>query len=260
MATTDRTIRSTATITRTDPAAPRGLRRHLDAVHRRFLPTLALAASIALIGLAVPRTIAAWEAMTATATLEMLRMGSPVQAKDLAAGGAALRNALKWQSTAGRFTDLALLEMLEASDLPGASAAREQKLAEAEWHVTTGLAANPANPYAWFWLAIVKEMRDAPPRDVAAALVQSLDVGPNARNLWIPRAGMLLSYWRNLNVDELLAMRAHLHSIWIANNALRLPLLEAAVRAGQVPMLGWALGNDPEAELEFNKLRHTLSK
>ena len=72
-------------------------------------------------------------------------------------------------------------------------------------------------------------------------------MAPNVPQLWIPRATMLLHYWRYLTIDELLAMRAQLHTIWTNSKAMRLPLLMAAARVGEAPMISWGLGDDPPA-------------
>lgn len=207
-----------------------------------------------LLYLAVPRTIAAWAALEAQPPLEKLQDGKSPSAEELVRGVAGLQQALTWLPSARLSTDLALLELAQATSLPIDDPARKRLLAESEQRLLVGLSENPANGFAWFRLALVRELSEASPRQIAAALAQSLDMAPNARKLWLPRAAMLLAYWRYLTPDELPAMRAQLRTIWTAHEAFRLPLLQEADRLGQRLMLLWALGDDKATLQELESL------
>jgi hypothetical protein len=215
----------------------------------------------ALLVLGVPRTIAAWEALAAHPALEKLEVGKARPSdEELAEAVAGLERAVAWVPSARRYSDLAFLEVEQLLRQPPDSAQRAVLLARAEQHLVDSLLANPADGFAWLRLAIVREQRGAPPREIAIALAQSLDVAPNVRQLWLPRATMLLGYWRAFTVEELLAMRAQLRTIWTMGKALRLPLLYVAEGLGQTPMIGWAIGDDPAAQAEFDKLNESLPK
>jgi hypothetical protein len=215
----------------------------------------------ALLVLGVPRTIAAWEALAAHPALEKLEVGKVRPSdEELAEAVAGLERAVAWVPSARRYADLAFLEVEQVLRLPADDARRAALLARAEQHLVDSLLANPADGFAWMRLAIVREQRGASPREIAVPLAQSLDVAPNVRQLWLPRATMLLAYWRFLTVDELLAMRAQLRTIWTMGKALRLPLLHAAEGMGQTPMIGWAIGDDPPAQADFEKLKENLPK
>lgn len=249
-------MRSIAITTRTDPAGSRWPARI-----RRFTPALLSAAlGLALLWLAVPRTVAAWATLDAQPALEKLQSGKLPTDAELSLGVAGLRRAIGWVPSARRLTDLALLEFEQALRLPADASARAALLAQSERDLVEGLAANPVNGFAWLRLAAVRELREAPPRQIAAALVQSLDMAPNMRKLWLPRAAMFLSYWPLLNEDELPAMRAQLRTIWVTDKALRIPLLQEADRRGKTLLIAWALGDDPEAFAEFQRLVATLPK
>lgn len=222
---------------------------------------LTAALGVALVVLGVPRTIAAWEALAAHSALEKLEIGkvTPSDA-ELAEAVAGLERSVAWVPASRRFADLAFLEVEQVLRLPVDDPERAALLARAEQHLVSSLLANPADGFAWLRLAIVREQAGMPPRQIAIALAQSLDVAPNVRQLWLPRAMLLLSYWRYLTVDELLAMRAQLRTIWTVGKAMRLPLLDAADRLGEAPLISWGIGDDRAGQAEFEKLSENLPK
>jgi hypothetical protein len=242
----------------TDSAVPRQRKtRNNRFVARRDLPAIVLSAGLAitLLALGVPRSVAAWASLAADPPIEKLQTAKTPTDAELAEGIAGLQRALAWVPSARRMTDLALLEAEQALRLSGEDPKRAEAFARAERHLVDGLMANPADAFAWVRLAFVREQLGAPDRKIAEALAQSLDVGPNIRSLWIPRATMFLTYWRYLTVDELPAMRAQLRTIWTANEAMRLELLQAVVRTEQVPLITWALEDDATAQEGFEMLK-----
>jgi hypothetical protein len=205
--------------------------------------------------------MAAWEALGARPTLEKLEIGKARPSdQELAEAVAALERSVAWVPSARNNADLAFLEVEQVLRLPADDAGRAGLLSRAQQHLVDSLTANPADGFAWLRLAIVREQGGAPPRQIAVPLAQSLDVAPNVRQLWLPRAIMLLRYWRYLTVDELLAMRAQLRTIWMVDKAARLPLLHAAENMGQAPMISWAIGDDRSAQAEYEKLKENLPK
>jgi hypothetical protein len=228
-------------------------------VGRAIVLLITSALGLALLGLAIPRTVAAWMSIEAQPALDALQNGKRPADAELARGVTALQGAILWAQSARRLTDLALLELEQAERLPAGDPARASLLARAEDHLVGGVTANPANGFAWLRLAIVRELRQEPPRLVASSLVQSLDVAPNMRKLWLPRASMLFSYWRHLMVDELVAVRVQVRTIWFSDKAMRLALLQQADRSGQVLLIPWAIGEDAQALAEFDLLRQSLA-
>lgn len=221
--------------------------------------TAALGAALLVLG--VPRTIAAWEALAAEPALEKLQVGRKrASDAELADAVDGLERSVAWIPSARRFADLAFLEVEQAIRLPLEDPKRTVLLASAEQHVIKSLVANPADGYAWMRLAIIRELTGAPPRQIAVALAQSLDVAPNVRQLWIPRATMLMTYSSHLTAEELPAWRSQLRNIWTYGRAVRLPLLQTAIRLGQVETVSWGIGDDPPAQEEFEKLRDILLK
>ena len=212
------------------------------------------ALGLALLVLAVPRTIAAWSALGAGPALDKLLVDKSPYDAELAAGVVALERSISWTPSGRRLTDLALLEAVQAERLSPGSPRREELLAQSERHLVDGLIADPADGFAWLRLAVVRELRAAQSRQIAAALVQSLDVAPNMRRLWIPRAGMMLRYWQSLEIDELLEMRGQLRTIWTVPS-YRQPLLQAADMVAAAEIVEWALIGETSAEAEYDQLR-----
>ena len=209
-----------------------------------------------LLVLAIPRTVAAWASLAAEPAIEKIQLGKTVSEAELEVGTAGLQRALAWTSSARRLTDLALLELVRAEGLGYLDHRRAKLLAEAEEHVTAGLMSNPANGFAWLRLAVIRELRGAHGREVASALAQSVDMAPNMRRLWIPRCGLILRYWGAFTEDELLSMRRQIRTIWSVPGE-RTALLAVAMSSGHDVMIGWALADDPEAFLEFMRIRRS---
>lgn len=208
--------------------------------------------------LAVPRTLASWADLPAQAALLKLRDGKEPSDRDLKEGASGLERALHWVPTGRRLTDLGLLEFAQGQRLPPSDTARATLLASAERHVADGLAADPVDGFAWFRLADLRALRQAPPREVAAALAQSLDMAPNARRLRLARATLCLAYWRAFTFEELLAVRAQLRTIWATDIALREPLLQGALQARGLPVLLWALDDKVPSEADIQSLKATV--
>lgn len=212
---------------------------------------------ILLMTLAVPRTIAAWSAFAARPALDTIFNGRTPSDSDLNAAVLELEYAVSWSSSGGRLTNLALLRAVQAERLPFDSPQRQELLMQAEDLLIRGLSDNPADGYAWLRLAVVRSLLGAESRRVVDALMQSVDTAPNARHLWLSRIEMILRYWPDFSVDELLMMRSQIRTIWTAPH-YRLPLIRAADAEGQALMVRWALYGDPSIEAEYQKLESQL--
>ena len=215
---------------------------------------------LALLGLAIPRTVAAWASIETQPALEKFWAGKAPSDAELAAGVAGLRRALVWVPSPRRLTNLALLELEQARSRKFADPERGVLLASAEQHLVDGLIANPADGIAWFRLAVVRQMRVGTGRAISVALMQSLDMAPDMRLLWLPRIGMFLVYWRTLKDDELAALRSHLRTIWSADPNIRVPLLQLAQSYGELPVISAALESDAQAKGEFGRMMSLLPK
>ncbi len=209
---------------------------------------------LALIALALPRTVAAWAALPSQPAIEKIGNDQRPPLDEVEAGIEALKKAIGWVPSGKRLTDLALLEVELLQRLPEDDARRADLVAAANRHLVEGLTLNPVDGYAWLRLAIVRRLKGEEGRRVAEALVQSIDVAPNNRGLWLPRMEYLFAYVRYLEGDEILALRAQIRTLWATGPEYRIPLIQAVQQLGYTSLLVWAVSEDPTATAEFERL------
>lgn len=193
------------------PAAPKAT----PARRRRnnFFWLLGAAVGLGLVGLGLPRTIAAWAELAAVPAIDALDGGyypSQAQSAEAIAG---LKRAIAWVPSGPRLNLLGRVEF-ERAKLAAPGPERTALLAEAERTLTEGLLAEPTDGFSWVRLAMVRELRGASGREIASALAQSLDVAPNARALWLWRAPLLLKYGSSFTAEELPAVLNQLRTLW----------------------------------------------
>lgn len=213
---------------------------------------------LGLLGLGVPRTVAAWASLEAMPALEKISAGQSPTPSELAVGAAGLTLALKWAPSNRRLANLAAIEVSQALLLEPGDARRAALLADAEQHLVEGLLRNPAAATDWLTLAQVRMFRGEGGRQIAEALVESLNMGPNARLLWKPRLAMLLRYWRFLEEPEFRALRGHLRTLWSNSEADRASLLETALTEGQLRVVAAAVGEDSLSVEVFERMMAEL--
>lgn len=212
-----------------------------------------LVVGAALVALGIPRTVGAWIGLPATPVIRQLLQGANPSPAELQEAIDVQRRSTAWDPAPRRLTDLAYLELSLAQRSLGE--ARARLLADAEAHVSEGLLRNPAEPFAWIRLALLRHMRGAEPRDIVVALMQSVDMGPNTNPIWLLRAQLLLTYSEALNEDERHRLGSQLRTIWTAtprsHQELRKPLLTLAWLLGKLEVLEAALSDDPETRAQF---------
>jgi hypothetical protein len=225
-----------------------------------FALFFALGATVVVLG--TPRTIAAWESLAARPAMSEFEDNKYVDDAKLAAGIAGLRRAVSWIPLSRYLTQLATLQLVQSVRLGQQPEERAKVLEDAEANFIRSLRASPPDGFAWLRLAVVRQLRQAPKRDVVIALVQSLDMTPSMRQLWIPRAEMFFQYWQLLTPEEVEAVRSQLRAIWTAvpgaHEDYRLPLVRGAWLAGRLPELSSALGDDPETQAQLEAVKESL--
>jgi hypothetical protein len=239
-------------------AQSRSVKLQVSAARGKFVIVMLGVFGLALVAVGTPRTVAAWYNTEADAALQKLQEQGTLSIRELATGIAALQQSLFWSRSARRLSDLSVLELVQARALPLTDPQRNSVLTHSERHLSESLIANPVDGFGWLRLAVLREFLGVPRRDIAAALIKSLDMAPNARALWIPRATMLFAYWLDLTSDELLAVKSHLQIVWSSDEAIRLPLLQGADRIGNRAFIAWALIGNAQAMKEFDSLASKL--
>lgn len=207
-----------------------------------------------LLGLAMPRTIAAWAAMGGDNIYVRLGDVRPPSDDELELGARAYRRAADWVSSGAVMIRLAVIENTRAQTIVAAASERANLLERAERDLVEGLRRDPVDGFGWLVLASVRQQRAAPPGEIVRAAIQSLDMSPLTRYLWLPRAQVLFLNAAKLDAEELAAVQAHLRIIWNADPTLRQPLLIASFASGNLRLLSTALESDVEAKAELDKL------
>jgi hypothetical protein len=213
---------------------------------------------IALIGLAVPRTIAALASLPAEPALAKIGSETSPTTAELEAAKRGLAFALQWSRSSRRLLGAAVVDfslaMLPATEAPQ----KLSLLASAEQLLVESAGANPANGAVWFILAQVREQQRASGEKITSALIESVYMAPNNRLFWIPRAELLLRYWRFLDETELQIVRTQLRTIWAVLPDQHSGLLSAAVNTGEVGFLASLVGDDPVSIAAFDQFKTEL--
>ena len=207
---------------------------------------LTAALGAVLLALAVPRTLAAWDAVRAQPVMEIL---DRALADPLREAIADLRRSVARVPSAATLRDLGTLEFTLAQTMVRTDPERAVALAESERHLKESLAANPVDGIGWYRLAQVRQAVGGEARPVVAALLESVDMAPNFRPVLTPRTLGLIAYRPILTAEEQRVADGQLRTFWrVADPAGRkivgdylktLPAARAAVEA--------AVRDDPQA-------------
>ncbi len=209
-----------------------------------------------LLFLAVPRTIASWEAMPASSALAKVNNAKELTATELRVGIVGLQRSVALNVSDASLIDLGTLELLLAQQTPVNDPMRTQLLKTSELHLFRGLAANPANGFGWYRLAQVRQLQHPlNGRPIVVALTQSLDMAPNMRPLWLGRTLGLMAYRQFLTPDETDAFVSSLRTSWLADGRFRSQLIRSwQGNEGALAFLNKVLANDLEARQQLNEL------
>jgi hypothetical protein len=222
---------------------------------RTGVTVLAAALAAALLGLGIPRTVAAGSGFAGWSALRSLAARRVVLDDELQRAVSGLLVAVRWVPSSGRLEDLARLETVQAQRLPPGDPRRPPLVQSAESHARLAIARTPINRAAWVTLVILLDLRDAPRREIAAALVKLLDVAPYDRDIWLWRSGRLLGYWDELAPEERQGVESNIRVMWTADRPMATDLLRYAVLNDRLGPIELALGRDREALAVLDKLR-----
>ncbi len=200
---------------------------------------------MALLGLALPRTIAAWASLDAVPAFEAFAASKAPSDALLADAAHGLSAAVALVPSSVYLVKLAEIEGVQASKAGIDKAARAELLGKAESHLTAALLADPTLTFGWLDLAKVRIARAASERDIVVPLVHALEAAPNMPLAWIPRAELLLRYWQFLDVEELPEFAAQIRTIWSASPDFRMQLTEAAIGVDEMEVVAAVIGEPP---------------
>ena len=173
----------------------------------RFWPELmrlaiGLSLGLALIWLAVPRTVGAFLNLPGDPVLEAMQTGRPVSNEELHRFVLSRERSLKWVDDGRAWSDLGLAH-LRLAELSGYDTfSGVGYLAASTEALKTGLSKSPANPYAWARLAYLGLRQEGEGIDAKEALIMSLFTGPFERSLVDSRIEYALVIWHQLDVGQ----------------------------------------------------------
>jgi hypothetical protein len=235
----------------------RGRRRSFDWIGSTAA-ALIFGLGASLLILAVPRSIASIGIATGPSGLSTLLAGQRIPLPELQESHDTLEKALRWDRPSRYVANLSVVEFELALAYPDGSPERTTWLTKAEERTIEALKANPADGRSWLRLATIRNARQAPPRDIVAALMASLDMSPNDHSLWRPRITLLMYYWGDFTDDELAVMRHQVRTMW-ADPRFRIILLDSAMTYRQINRLVVALASDWEAIRELDAMQRSIA-
>lgn len=206
---------------------------------------LPLSLGLALFGLALPRTIAAWASLDAAPAFAAFAARNDPSDAVLADAAHGLSAAVSFVPSSAYLVKLAEIEGAQASKVGIDKAMRADLLGKAESHLTRALLADPTQTFGWLDLAKVRIARGAGERDIVVPLVHALEVAPNMPLAWIPRAELLLRHWPFLDSEELPEFAAQIRTIWSASPDFRAQLAEAAIGVDEMEVVAAVISEPP---------------
>jgi hypothetical protein len=211
----------------------------------------------ALLALAIPRGVAAITFASQSASSNLLSGGRP-SPEELANGVTVIERALRWAAPTRYLASLSLVEFQLALTFPPGGPDRATFIGRAEQHAIAALKASPADGYTWVRLAIMRQARGAPPRDILDPLITSLDVAPNRRELWRSRMSLLMYYWGALKLNELPIVRHQMRTMWSVPE-FQFFLYDTALKYGRKVNLLETLSGDAEALEEIRTFDRNMA-
>ncbi len=180
---------------RADRAGSSGRRRP------RLAAVVALLAGVALLGLAVPRVVAAGLVLPHETLVARLAAGESLVLPELAPAIRAHEAALDWHASARLYQRLGQLRLAAARATTLEAERRRLREAAARAH-EAAVARNPALGYAWFQLAVLRLELDGPGPAFARAFARSVAVAPAAPAPLFARVRLGLGAWPRLDPDS----------------------------------------------------------
>jgi len=214
-----------------------------------------------LLVLSVPRTIAAWEAMPARPLLEKIDNAKPIPISELRDGIRGLERSVTWVASDRYLKDLATLELTLFQILPAGNPDRAVVLAACEQHLLDGLAANPADGLAWYRLAQVRQSKGEDARPIVVALMQSVDMAPNFRPLFVGRTLGLILFRRALTPEEIQIAESQIRTFWRGSSPADRKVLYGYLRGDNaaLAMVEQAVREDTEAKANYEAIKLELT-
>jgi hypothetical protein len=195
--------------------------------------------AIPLLWLGAPRVVASILKAPANSTVSKVQNGKTPAPQRLARAADHLERVAGWEESAGLFTDLGFLRLLQAVQTDPDDPQRLALAGQATEALHQALLLSPARPHPWVRLAYARAIEGAEPSEVAALLARSVSVGPFVSEIAITRIELLLRAWGHLSPETRRYTVKQIRYIWV--NAASSDLIQVAKRTPRPDIIRFAL-------------------
>ncbi len=216
------------------------------------IPVLAftLCCSVAMVYLALPRSIAAIYLFNGTSVLKQLRQGRPVRDARLPGLLRSLTSARRWTQNGELAIDAALVQIGLNAGRTSLTAANKAHFAIAHKNLIVGLSRSPMDGNAWRWLSILRLAQTGDKRKAIAALRQSYYTAPYVTYLASQRLPLALILWNQFTKDEHTMLYRQIRFVWSLSEY---DVVVAAARSRNAIPVMVALSERPADLLKFER-------
>lgn len=219
-------------------------------VKNRLVAGVTSLVAIALLVLAVPRTISAFVTIPSGPVMIKLQLLQPVVSEELDTLIGSQRRALNWDSRGRTRTDLGLAHLLMADQRPRDDFRWRENMDEAIESLREGLALAPANPYAWTRLAYAETQLNGWSPASIAALRLAFITAPYEPRLALSRLRLSFLAWPHMAPEDRRLVFQQIRHTW--NNSPReLTVLALDLRVAN--LVRAALLTSPDDLIDFEK-------
>ena len=171
-------------------------------VTNRLVAGVTALVAIALLVLAVPRTISAFVTIPSGPVMIKLQLLQPVATEELNTLIESQHRGLNWDSRGRTRTDLGLARLLMADQRPRDDSQWQANMDEAIKSLREGLALAPANPYAWTRLAYAETQLNGWSPAAIAALRLAFVTAPYEPRLVLSRLRLSFLAWPHMTPED----------------------------------------------------------
>lgn len=209
---------------------------------------IAFAASLALLYLAVPRTVAGFITAPSYRTLQDIQKGGAIDDAALVSLVESRRRAAGWVESGRYWSDLAMAEFLLA-DTGGASGDRN-RIMLASYSLEAALALSPADPHGWTRRAYAELLLNGPSEVTASALVMSVLTARYEPDLMFVRLELCLLSWPHFSLEDRELVEDQISLAWRQSPDR---VLDLAAVVGGLSVVRGALAGSPDSLAEMER-------
>ncbi len=195
---------------------------------------LAFVAGLALLYLAVPRTVAGFIMQPGNRVLNDIQAGGEIDEQALVALVESRRRAAGWIDSGRLWSDLAVAQFMLAETGDPSGGTDFDRVRQASESLEIALALAPANPYAWTRRAYAELLVTGPSEAAASALVMSILTARYEPDLLFVRLKLGLVLWPHFAAEDQELVLDQIRFAWRKSPERLLTLAAGTERVGVV--------------------------